>query len=571
MSTVFHVDAVLVATIAAAALAALLLVLRHARRHRTALAVLQLPCAALLLAALLLRDGGDHAVLQVLTPGADAAGIADLPTVALPGAAAGPDIERAPDLATALRRHPSVDTLRILGDGLAPHDRAVVSTRDIAYQPSSAPGDGTLVALDAPASVRTGAWWTLRGRLHAPGARTVELRDPTGAPVATATPDADGTFVLRALARAPGPALFSLQVFDGDTEQQRLPIPIDAHTPSPQRVLVLAGAPSPELRALRRWAIDAGLALDSRIDLAPGLPQRRGQPALDAATLAQLDLLVVDERSWPQVAASRDTLRAAIDDGLGVLLRVTGPLPARVAQDWRELGLDVRLDAAAPVAVQLPQPGTTDALQLQAWPIVTGGAHQVPMLRDVDGRVLAQRIALGRGRVGVWPLADSFRLVTRGEGAAYATLWSDTVAALARADGDAPLAMPTRAAIGERVVLCADSPLRVTSPDAGSTDLLADPRGCAAFWPREAGWHRVTSPDSDRPAPAAFYVHSAANIATLQREDTRRATAALVTLDAIAPAPQPPRERWRIALLAAWLLLAGTLWWLERRARRALD
>ena len=45
------------------------------------------------------------------------------PRVALPEAAASDGSERVPDLGTALRRHPDVRTLHVVGDGLEARDR----------------------------------------------------------------------------------------------------------------------------------------------------------------------------------------------------------------------------------------------------------------------------------------------------------------------------------------------------------------------------------------------------------------------------------------------------------------
>src|SRR5690606_39817443 len=118
------------------------------------------------------------------------------------------------------------------------------------------------------------------------------------------------------------------------------------------RVQVLAGAPDPDLKYLRRWAVDAGLRLDSRIVLSDGIALVDGAVALDAAALAQLDLVVIDERAWAALDATQQTaLRAAVEDGLGLLLRVTGPLDAAVAADWSRFGFRIAPDDVAGAVV----------------------------------------------------------------------------------------------------------------------------------------------------------------------------------------------------------------------------
>ena len=110
----------------------------------------------------------------------------------------------------------------------------------------------------------------------------------------------------------------------------------------------------------------------------------------------------------------------------------------------------------------------------------------------------------------------------------------------------------------------------VISPDGATTSLLADPETgatrCAAFWPRQAGWHRLQSGDRQqlfhvRARNAAMALHAGDVRDATQRlaaEPTRPVSGATTTL---RPHPQPG-ERWPWWL--AWLLASAGLWWLER-------
>lgn len=168
-----------------------------------------------------------------------------------------------------------------------------------------------------------------------PGAR-VELLDPAGQVVDTAATDAAGQVQLRGQARAPGQVLFALRLRDGaGAERGRVPVLIAA-VPS-ARVLLLAGAPQPELKYLRRWANDAGMQVRSQIAVGPGVQLGEGA-ALDAASLDVLDLLVIDQRRLVALGnAQRQGVRAAIGRGLGVLVRTDGPWmlpPAPRSASW---------------------------------------------------------------------------------------------------------------------------------------------------------------------------------------------------------------------------------------------
>lgn len=537
-----RIDIAIVACIALALLLASIRIWRHARRHRAALLLLQWPCALLLLAALLLGDVDTVDTLIVSTPGEHRVSDIQMPAealrIALPGASADAAAQRVPDLATALRRHPAVRRIVVLGDGLAEHDLAAVGERELAFDAPAKSEPPSLAALEVPNDITAGTLWQVSGRIAGDGVTHVDLFDPSGTLAARATPDADGRFTLQALARAAGPAVYPLRLFADEREVQHVDIHVDARSPPPLRVLLLASAPSPELKYLRRWALDAGVDIASRIDVAPGLGTRRGESRLDAATLAGIDLLVLDERSWPQAEAQRTLLRDAIVDGLGVLVRVTGTVPPRVGDDLRSYGLDPTFAGEAPVEVSidprflppvvpadidrpdaaasaLPQsapptsgqssppvptlrsPAQADAARavstLHAWPLTTAGRDIPALLHDADTRPLAPRVDYGRGRIALWPLNDTWRLATRGAPEAHASLWAHAWSSMARARAEpSPGVLPTQAVVDRRARLCGQGTMRVVAPDGQATPLLHDPAtGCAAFWPAVGGWHRL--------------------------------------------------------------------------------
>ncbi|HEY6545167.1 MAG TPA: hypothetical protein VIZ64_09745, partial [Dokdonella sp.] len=159
----------IVLLLALALLAGIVRSLRDGRAHRIARSVLQILAGIALALGLLppvIDEPLDAATLVVLTPSADAAPDAGWPraarVVALPGAEAPRAIERAPDLASALRRHADASRLHIVGGGLPARDRDAARGRVVAFE--EAPLPAGLVELEAPDRVATGARWTLAGR-----------------------------------------------------------------------------------------------------------------------------------------------------------------------------------------------------------------------------------------------------------------------------------------------------------------------------------------------------------------------------------------------------------------------
>ncbi|MBB3797109.1 hypothetical protein FHY17_001337 [Xanthomonas arboricola] len=559
----------------------------HARQPRARLWLLLAaqPLLAGLLYPVLLPPprAGSTSELHVATAGtpADQVRPTAAPWVALPEAPALPGVARVPDLATALRRAPGTTALVVHGSGLPARDRDGLR---VPVRLALAPLPTGLVAVSAPPPVAPGERIAISARVQGlPGAR-VELLDPAGQVVDTAAADAAGQVQLRGLARAQGQLLFALRLRDGaGAERSRVPVPVPvliAAVPS-ARVLLLAGAPQPELKYLRRWASDAGMQVRSQIAVGPGVQLGEGA-ALDAASLDALDLLVIDQRRLVALGnAQRQGVRAAIGRGLGVLVRTDGPLDAAVRAALGELGLAVTggsTSAAVPAPRSLASPGASDAAAapadaaplppLQRRTLQPQQADAVIAARADDGSALGWWRPQGRGRIGIGLIEDSFALVLAGRSDLHAALWAQLVSAVARAGGSAPAAVQTGWS-QHRMTLCgvaADA--AVIGPTGASQALLIDPtsgaRACAAYWPTTAGWHRLQTGTEQR----WLYVRAPRDAPALHTQQIRDATVAMAAIDTPASVGAPtaqPGARW--PWLLAWLTLAAALWWLERRRR----
>lgn len=569
-----------IVSVAVIAVAALFAAWRSARAEpsrvwRWALPALQLT-AALAFGLLLFPPSSALRLdaLTVLTPGASAAQRASLPlaqvVVALPGAEAPASAERVPDLATALRRHPAARAIDVVGAGLPPRDLPLPAGLGLRFEQTPAQG---LIELDAAAAAPVGAQWTLRGRVAGRAAQ-LQLRDVSGAVVDRMAVGRDGGFALSTVGRAAGPALFQLQALD--TEQAVVDsahVPVVFRSGAALRLLLRAAGPDPDQKYWRRWAADAGASVAATIGLSDGLALHAGDAAINAATLAAADLVVLDERSWAALAADeKSALLAAVDQGLGLLLRVTGAVDPAVAAEWAtQLGLPALLPQQATRGVSLARMlALREPLPLSAAPARFAPGAQSLLSAD-DGDTLAAWSARGQGRIGAVLLIDSFKLTLQGESGRYGALWGGLVGQLARprAQAQAP-PLPLQAWVDERQTLCGlSADAQLTGPDQQPQPLLIE-NGCAAVWPANAGWYRLILAGANWP----FYVHAADDASGLRAARDGAAAQALVAdagdlLPAAVPTPQSkvPIPRW--PLLLAWLLLTAPIWWRERRSLQA--
>jgi hypothetical protein len=238
-------------------------------------------------------------------------------------------------------------------------------------------------------------------------------------------------------------------------------------------------------------------------------------------------------------------------------------LPGRDDDDERaRIGPGTR-DAPRP-----PDAAIAEAPALTRRTLRVTARDALPLLRDETGTPLGVWRAEGRGRVAVSTLTDSYRLMLAGRGDLYGELWSGAFATLARVQLRHAFAVEDNARQDQRIALCGVAAgASVTSPEGTKTSLLPDPAtgACAAFWPRQSGWHRLQSGDRHqlfhvRERDAAKGLHAA-----VVREATQRLAvdSNRVERGAVATSPQP-RSGARWPWWLAWLLASAGLWWLER-------
>lgn len=543
--------------------------LRGARPHRALRVALQLAAGLLIWFSLFpprVDERFAAGTLVVLTPGATPAQIAKagdgIATVALPGVVAARHIEHAPDLGTALRRHPDAVGLRVVGGGLPSRDAD--AARGLAVEFDATPTPDGIVDVSVPDRVRAGSTFRIRGRVQGDAGGRVELRDPAGAVIARADLGHDGAFALQAQAKSAGDFVFVLRVLDAaGATREDVAQPVAVQPGATLSVLVLAGAPDPELKYLRRWAVDAGIDLTSRIVLSDGVAMQDGAAALGADALARTDLVMIDERAWKNLdAATKRALEDAARDGLGLFLRVSGALPDTVANEWRELGFRVR-SADVPQTVSLDGAAPDSAAVLSRCALLVEGDDATPLVRSGDGGAVALWRSIGQGRIAIWWLADTYRMTLAGDAGAFGSLWSRALATVARAHGVARPDAPRDARVDQRSVLCglADG-ARVEQPDGAPVALAIDARRCAGFWPVREGWHTLVSGAARVSFHAAAANASPALVAARDAQATRMLAGRAGASASARAARQVPSSRW--PFFSAWLAAAALLWWLER-------
>jgi hypothetical protein len=547
---------------------------------RLALLLVLQPVTALLLYCALFPPAttGRTPSLRIATAGAHRlAAAGGGPLILLPEAPAIAVGERAPDLATALRRYPGVRAITVLGNGLKPRDAEQARGLSVQFDPGASPSG--LTHLAPPPAVAPGSRFEVGGRVTGLPEANVELLDPAGRVTDAQPVRADGSFLVTGTARAAGTADFTLRVLQCRRLVEKAAVPLWVEEAPRPRLLILSGAPGPEAKFLRRWAEDAGFDVVAQMTAGGGVSLGDAPVALDAASLARFDAAIVDDRILP---AARNGLTSATTAGLGVILRASGPLDAATRAQWRALGFGLSgTDRMVPLALPPVQPpsiaGTRQGIGDEGSPpdiaspddplpdinrvdLAPEGAGVVPLLRDASGRTLAGWRVIGKGRMALFAGIDSYGLTLTGRRDLYGDWWSGLLSTVVRPAATSVIDTATRWA-GERATLCGMAgPARLEGPN-GQRISLAPVNGCAAYWPEEAGWFRIR----DGKAWRAVYIHDRDALPALRQARDRQATALLASAQPDRPtgsvnAPSVPPWLWWLG----WLMASALLWWLER-------
>ncbi len=500
---------------------------------------------------------GGEAVL--VTPGADAALVRRLAD-SLGGAAIFADPADVPARSASLRR------LHVVGWGLEPEQWSELETQaiSVAVHPTPAPAGFARVSWTAHPVLGEGL--DIEGRVRGlPRGTIVSLLDPAGRLDSARTGD-DGVFQVAAHPRGTGQQLYVLQA-----GAARETLAVDVRPPPQRRLLVLGGAPTFEIGALRDWLARRGGVIAIRTAVSRDrfrtefVNRDRGALApLTDRVLSQFDVVYIDGRSLAGLtAAERATLRRAVTDrGLGVLVVPDTALFDRGA--WfsdREFFFDFTLRRVGDLEERTVRP-TWTALRLSPASPVAAAPYTLEdrfgvesFIGDGAGGTAAQVVTRGAGRVGVSLVSGSARWLRTGRRDLYSAYWSMLLAAVAGGaqtgavvETAGPWLVHHPVQIG--VLEAKAPPVALVRSPAGTVDsvfLAPDPlrpderRG--VYWPREIGWHEVGGGQ-------AFYVQPGA---------AWRARAASLRLDAMARHAIAPAEVRSVHQTASVPIPRG--WW----------
>jgi len=549
---------------------------------------------ALLAPPALLRPASDSVTL--VTEGAESAPRPGATAYVAPGAG---DYGNGPgyllDAGQLPLREPALGTLTVTGHGLeALQWQGFAYDLAIRFDPPPLSG---LVATNWPRSLGQGEPLVLTGRyLEDPSAQatTIELLDPAGIAVAAHDLLSGDTFELITQPKAPGLLEYRLRVLGNEAVLHTELVPVYVRPGEPPLLYVLQSAPSFETRQLRNWAGDNGTTIVTNTVITTGRELRQlvnadqlADDRLSPALLGITGLAIVDGRAWAGLDAGRRAwFETAVREGMGLLILADGDLAefldgsAGLLQGFGLAERERDPDGYVPV-----WDGSKSEQRLPLLGLELAPGDGAALTRIESGDVVEAYRNVGLGRVAISVLRERHRWLTSGDRATYTAYWARLMGQLGR-PGPLPYLLPPAndawSRPNRRTRLCAlagDSDVSFeVAPIQGDLVLelegaapsVGGPRRCTAFWPQQAGWHRVrlyVGEADEWQSEAYFYSFGKHQWRTHWRYSRQQATLHRASTIAADQAAMTRTARVDIERLWPWLLfmISAGLLWLERR------
>lgn len=446
------------------------------------------------------------------------------------------NLEVIPDAAYLRRHHAGIDTLHVVGHGLADYDWKALAGINIIYH--AAPLAAGIKHMHWQRNIMAGQRLHIRGVLvssqHEEG--WLYVSGPGGVIDSLAIDSSRETpFQFSLAPRDTGRFLYEMY-FNAPAGKAmwREEFEVVVTPPPTLHILVIEASPNFETAYLMRWLAKQSHAVACRTTIS----RERHRFAflnhakvdlmrLEPSLLKRYDLLLIEGRALRDLSAGeRASLRAAIaQNGLGVLLMPDEIVLNREQQNFsgHEFFLNFKLAPFADLEERFVKPRwpgqgeyATTALPAEPFEIAYNW-NLKPLIKDEHDRILAAAHRRGKGWIALQLVRDSYRWILAGASAHYAAYWSHVLTKISRSPSvekwDLPQTKPiiVDQPLPLRLTTETSLPVGIIATENGETDslYLSQDAGEAThwwgtFWPRESGWHKIATLNG---VAQWFYVH----------------------------------------------------------------
>ncbi|MFB9863179.1 hypothetical protein [Rufibacter immobilis] len=488
------------------------------------------------------------------------------------------------DFAAFRQQHPAVQTLHVLGHGLAEEELASVST--LRLVPHLSPLPAGVLSASWPKKITLGEPVQVQGIFTSPEKPVILYLQAAGGnrDSVEVKKGAGQTFQLGFTPKTSGRFVYRLQWQEGDS-LRREAIPVIVEEPRLLNVLLLSSAPSFEVKFLKNALAEQGHGVAVRQEVSQNIYQtetinlsKQSLNRLTPALLQNFDVVLLEEATLQDLSAQeKQALQQAVrQQGLGILTSFSQnsakPVPFFAEASFRQISEKQPLNA--PVRWKGQRPNTSAVFALPSVILQAQEGQQVLAWEQSPQQAVVVHARKGMGQVGISLVPETFPLALEGKEALYRQYWATLLSALAKPAREIGVAVaPVRPQIDAPVFLQPTGQaenLQVTGHEtAGSfranTSALMPQREEYILWPAKAGWHATSSVEDG--GTGSYYVYASTDWQTQKYLEKRLALQKAAQTSSIAETPARITQEEEIYLwpLGLLLLLSLAFLWLEEK------
>lgn len=413
------------------------------------------------------------------------------------------------DLAYHLKAHPSVKKINIYGYGLSDEELAALQNHQVAFHSADVPAG--IISASWPKKISATTPLRVQGMYNNGSKNDVWLKlNGMGFMQDSLQVQANTkvNFSLKAQPKQIGKAVYQIIALDKNDTLAKEPIPFEVAAKQQLKVLILASFPDFEYKFLKKWMYENQYAVIFRSQISKNkysVDYLNSNTAdvnrISTSLLKKQDVLIIDEDEFNALSASeRNTIDAAVIDGMGLLLRITNAKANGSSQKFK------RTESLQPTLKITQVKDVTGEVELNELPFaqtlfLVNSADEQPMFKTAAGKTIVNSAIKGEGKILTSTLTSTYQWQLSGNNAAYAKFWSVLLSKASRKLQPAQSfeIYPAMLAVNESARLLAS----VSSdqiPILQYNNIKLAPRQNmeipyqwdGKFWPSVAGWNSIT-------------------------------------------------------------------------------
>ncbi|WP_343524296.1 hypothetical protein [Pedobacter sp.] len=411
------------------------------------------------------------------------------------------------DLSYFLKSNPKIRKLDIYGYGLSKADLENIKGYQVNFHPSVNPNG--IIAAHWPAKLKTSDALNVQGTYQNTGNQPVKLVfKGLGKPVDSTTVEAgtNKSFSFKTYPKQTGKAVYELISLQKNDTLAKEPVPVEVNDQAPMKVLILASFPDFEYKFLKNWLYENQYPLAFRSQISKNKfasdflnMDSVNLNQVNAGLLKKFDILIIDEEELAAISpVERSSIALAVDNGMGLLIRITGSKPLTTLS-----GKSTRFEIPPLKGKTLNLTLAEDHFRFSPLPLEQGlflrpNQNEQSIVTDVSGKTVLSSNISGYGKISISSISSTYNWILSGEKTDYATYWSKLLASAARKRNDIQSVniIPQFPVVNQRMRIITDLSVADKSPALKIDGVQLHPRQNmelpfqwdALYWPQNSGW-----------------------------------------------------------------------------------